>query len=444
MYSKLLRLFVAFVLIHIFSNTVCIANNVVLKNGAPLSKQLTVANTYYEVVGDFDLQGKEMIIPANSTLDFRGGIIRNGKIVFNGTSIKNPTFKKMHFSGCTPEEYFDIADYGAESGVKSMDCAVLINEIIALKKSSTSERNAKTIHIPNGTFYIKSPIVLWVGWEAPITLEGNGNTSTLCQLTDNTPIMEHFECHYVKNLKLTYDKRQGTRNTKAVAIACQRAIFSLFENLTICKSNTAFGYIPLKDQKQGYNPTGYKDQCYVSCNFRNIRIYETSGYAFDFKKEFPQGDSGSAYDNIYINCNDWLSNTKDNVQTGAIRGNNTVACFTQLNIEGANYIGALIDINGMSRLSVESLHLEGIENMPPIARVQIQSVASFNIIDVQTCKFNSAQYNAIEIRDSGLANVKMLTLRQDCKRASSVKHPAISNNMQRVRVDQKVDAIKLF
>lgn len=427
-----------------FATSVCAANNVVLKKGVPLSKQMTTANTYYEIVYDFDLQGNKLMVPANSTLDFRGGSIRNGEIVFNNTYIKNPSFAKMHFCGSTHEEYFDIVEYGAESGVKTTDCAVLINEIITLKRCDGSDRNAKTIHIPNGTFYIKSPIVLWAGWEAPITLEGNGNTSTICQMEDNVPIIKHFECHYVKNLKLTYSNRQGNKNINATAIACQRAIYSLYENLTICKSNTAFGYISLAEQRQGINPTGYKDQCYVSCNFRNIRIHETSGYAFDFKKEFPQGDSGSAYDNIYISCNDWLNNTKDNLQIGAIRGDNTMACFTQLNIEGANYSGALIDLNGMSRVSVESLHLEGIKNMPSIAKVQVQSVASFNMIDVQACEFNSAQYNAINIKDAGLANVKMLSLRQDCKKTSNVKKPVITNNLQRLKIEQKLDAIKLF
>jgi len=420
------------------------ANPVILKKGTLLEKQIVQANTTYEVGDDFNLGGKTLTLPKNVCLDFRGGSISGGTIVFNQTSLVNPSFRKSHFRGSVENDYFNINDYGARPGDKTVDNAVLINELIGLKNSGGSDRDAKTIHIPNGTYYIKTPINLWAGWEAPVTLEGNGNTSTLCQLSDNEHILKVYECHYVKNLRLTYNKRQGLKNTKAVAIACQRAIFSLFENLTICKAFTAFGYITLNEQKQGFNPTGYKDQCYVSCNFRNIRIYETSSYAFDFKKEFPQGDSGSAYDNIYISSNDWLGNIKDNVQTGAIRGDNTMACFTQLNIEGANYTGALIDLSGMSRVSVESLHLEGIKNMPSIAKIQVQSVASFNIIDVQRCEFSSSQYNLFEIRDSGLANVKLLTLRQDCRKTSTELKPVLSSNLQRLKIEQKLDAIKLF
>lgn len=438
---------IAFVLIAIHFMVVpqfVYAGCVVLKKGMSLEKQIVTANTTYEVCDNFDLGGKTLSLPKNVCLSFRGGSISGGTIVFNQTSLVNPSFRKSHFRGSVENDYFNINDYGARPGDKTVDNAVLINELIGLKNSGGSDRDAKTIHIPNGTYYIKTPINLWAGWEAPVTLEGNGNTSTLCQLSDNEHILKVYECHYVKNLRLTYNKRQGLKNTKAVAIACQRAIFSLFENLTICKAFTAFGYITLNEQKQGFNPTGYKDQCYVSCNFRNIRIYETSSYAFDFKKDFPQGDSGSAYDNIYINCNDWLCNTKDNVSVGAIRANNTVACFTQLNVEGSNYTGALIELDGMSRLSVESLHLEGIKNMPSIAKVKVQSVVSFNIIDVQACEFSIAQYNAINIRDSGFANVKMLTLRQDCKKTNKVQKPALTNNSQRLKIEQKVDAIKLF
>jgi len=436
--------FVLEVVLFMFVPQYIYAGCVVLKKGTPIDRQIVAANTTYEVYDNFDLGGKTLSLPKNVCLSFRGGIISGGTVVFNNTVLYQPSFSKMHFKGSTTVEYFDIKDYGACAGDKTVDCSVLINELIALKCTNGSDRNAKTIHIPNGTFYIKNPILLWAGWEAPITLEGNGNTSTLCQLTDNTPIIEHFECHYVKNIKLTYDNRQGKQNTKAMAVACQRAIFSLYENLTICKAQTAFGYISLNTQKQGFNPTGYKDQCYVSCNFRNIRIYETSGYAFDFKKEFAQGDSGSAYDNIYISCYDWLGNTMDNVSTGAIRGENTVACFTQLNIEGRGYSDCLIDLDGMSRISIESIHLEGIRNMPAIARVRVQSIVSFNMIDVQMCEFNKANYKAIEIRDSGLANVKILTLKQDCKKTNTVKQPILSNNMQRLRIEQKLDAIKLF
>lgn len=428
----------------LFLSLTAYSSNVILKKGIPLHSQILMPNTTYEICDTFDLAGSLLILPEDVTLFFKGGTISGGKIVFNNTKLYHPSFNQMHFSGSTPEDYFDIRDYGAQSGIKTIDNSILINELISLSAYGNRERSAKTIHIPNGTYYIKKPIYLWAGWESPITLEGNGNTSTLCQLSDNEYILALYECHYVKNLRLTYDKRQELSNTRSVAIACQRAIFSLFENLTICRAHTAFGYLKLSVQKNEFNPTGYKDQCYVSCNFRNIRIYESSGYAFDFKKELSQGDSGSAYDNIYINSNDWLSNTKDNISNGVIRGDNTVACFTQLNIEGDNYSGTLIDLDGMSRITVESFHLEGIKKTPTIVRVRVQSVISFNSIDIQRCIFNSSNFNSFIIKDSGLINVKLLTIRQDCKNISKDKQLSLTNNIKRLKLEQKLDAIKIF
>lgn len=428
------------------SNTFA-SNIVVVRNGTSIKDQMTTANTYYEIDDDIDLKGKKLSVPVNSTLDFRGGSIRNGEIVFNCTYVKNPSFKKMHFSGSTREEYFDIVDYGAESGVKTVDCAVLINEIIALKRCDRSERNAKTIHIPNGTFYIKSPILLWAGWEAPITLEGNGNTSSICQLTDNEYLIKVYECHNVKNLRLTYNKRQNLIQNRSIAVACQRAIFCLFENLTICKAHTAFGYITKADYK-GDGLTNLNEQCYVSCNFRNIRIYEFSSYAFDFRKERLGGDSGSVYDNIYINCYDWLANTRDNVSRGAINGNNTIAVFTQLNIEGANYSEPLIVLNGMSRVNITSLHVEGPQNVPPLMKIEDQSVIQTSILDLQSCLFKEKDYTMFLLTENGIIDVGQLMVRDDCKKDKEVQTLSLYKSLHglrgKIEIKRTFDAIKLL
>ena len=415
---------------------------VVLKEGLPLSKQLIKPGTRYEIRFNFELREDTIILPHDVILDFEGGSITGGTLVFNGTKIANPKFVNTHFKGSVTNDFFDISDYGAVPGVKK-DWAILINELIALENNNKSSRNAKTIHIPNGTFYIKSPIVLWAGWEAPITLEGNGNTSTICQLSDNEYILKVYECHYVKNLRLSYGKRQGLTNNRSVAVACQRAVFCLFENLTICKAYNAFGYIRLSDAKKD-KLTNINEQCYVSCSFRNIRIYEFSNYAFDFEKERDGGDSGSVYDNIYVNCCDWLCATKDNISKGVIRGQNTVMVFTQLNVEGPNFSNSLIELNGMSRISVDLLHVEGVKGIKSIVKVRTQSLAMFNIIDIQHCVFSDAQYIAFAIYESGLVSVKMLALRQDCTRTRSCVKATITNNIERLNVEQKLDAPKLL
>lgn len=54
--------------------------------------------------------------------------------------------------------------------------------------------------------------------------------------------------------------------------------------------------------------------------------------------------------------------------------------------------------------------------MPSIAEISIQSVISFDVIDLQSCYFASSNYKVFTIKDSGLVNVRILTLRQDCKK----------------------------
>lgn len=390
-----------------------------------------------------NLHGDTLYLQKGVTLRFQGGKIYNGTVVFNENRMIEPSFEDCRFLGIVADSYFNIRDYGAKPTMKK-DCSIIFNDIINLKVVPESSNNPKHIYVPKGVYYIDKPIELFAGWNSPVTLYGEGRNSIICQRSDNQYIIRFFEQNHIKNLMLTYQKQQNASQTNAVAIACQRAIYSIFENVIISKANTAFGYISLNNQKKGYNPTGYRDQCYVSCNFRNIRIYETSGYAIDCKKEFPQGDSGSAFDNIYINCNDINGKNQSNVSKGALRFDNTVACFTQLNIEGSNYNEPLIKLSGMSRISVQSLHVEGIKKMPAIVDVSIQSVISFDIIDLQSCNFASSNYKAFVIKDSGLVNVKILTLRQDCKKGKSGKQPDLSNNMQRLKVEQNVDAINLF
>lgn len=390
-----------------------------------------------------NLHGDTLYLQKGVTLRFQGGKIYNGTVVFNENRMIEPSFEDCRFLGIVADSYFNIRDYGAKPTMKK-DCSIIFNDIINLKVVPESSNNPKHIYVPKGVYYIDKPIELFAGWNSPVTLYGEGRNSIICQRSDNQYIIRFFEQNHIKDLMLTYKKQQIASQTNSVAIACQRAIYSVFENLIISKANTAFGYISLNNQKKGYNPTGYRDQCYVSCNFRNIRIYETSGYAIDCKKEFPQGDSGSAYDNIYINCYDINGKNQSNVSKGAIRGDNTVACFTQLNIEGANYKEPLINLGGMSRMTVESLHLEGLKNIPAIAEVAIQSVASFNIIDIQSCEFINAHYIAFIIKNGGLVNVKIMTLREDCKKTRDIKQLELTNNTRRLKIEQQLDAIKLF
>ena len=419
-------------------------NYFILQENLPLREQMTYENTIYEIRYNFDLNNETLKIPLNATLKFVGGKIYNGNIIFNETNIISPSFNDVRFKGSVYNSLFDITHYGAKSK-EDMDCSIVINDLINLSTVSSSTRSSKTIYIPNGVFYIDNPIVLFVGWEAPITLVGNGITSTLCQRDSNNYIIKIYENHYVRNLNLTYKVRQGIDDKKSIAVACQRAIFCSFENLTISKANTAFGYITKIDAEKD-NLTKLNQQVYVSCNFKNIRIYEYSSYAFDLKKEIDGGDSGSVYDNIYINTRDCFGSKRDNVAKGAIRGQNSVLCFTQLNIEGDNYTEPLIELYGMSRISCQSLHVEGLKNIPSIIKTTIQSVVSIDILDIQNCRFENENYRAFGISNNGKITINHLLLRGDCIK-NSVQHKGILVNeafSHSLKINYLFDPITFF
>lgn len=400
-------------------------------------------NTVYNIDSIIDLRGGMLNIPDNSTLCFTSGKILNGTVTFNNTNIENPRFENCRFYGSVVESDFSVIDYGVLPN-KNMDCSVIINDLVNLKIVPTSNNNPKTLYFPKGTYYIDNPIELFAGYESPVTIKGVGNMSTICQRHDNDYIIKIYEQNHIRDIRLTYQKRQPSHHSRSVAIACQRSTFSIFENITICKAHTGFGYISQSDMKHGYNPTGSREQCFVSDNFRNIRVYEFSGYAFDFKKEVDLGDSGSVYDNIYISSDDWLSKTTDNISQGAIRLQNTIASFTQLNIEGHHYSNTLIEMKQMSRMNVLSLHLEWIENMPLLLSGNVHSLAHFDLIDIQSCSFNSDSYPLFDLKDKAMVDIAHLGIRSDCKLIKRTKNQQQVTLSTAIHISNIIDPIYLI
>lgn len=68
-------------------------------SGDNLIEQIKTSNTYYEIIEDYDLKDKTLTIPENCILDFKGGSISNGKIVFNKTRLTGIVNIKSSVSG---------------------------------------------------------------------------------------------------------------------------------------------------------------------------------------------------------------------------------------------------------------------------------------------------------------------------------------------------------
>ena len=67
----------------------CIFKTVVLKSHEDILMHLTEADTKYVIKWIFDLNGQTLIVPPNCILDFDGGQIKNGSIIWSSTKVLN-------------------------------------------------------------------------------------------------------------------------------------------------------------------------------------------------------------------------------------------------------------------------------------------------------------------------------------------------------------------
>lgn len=71
------------------SSKTCVFSTVILKYDMPLSEQIISENTKYVVKWNFDLEDGTLNMPENCIMEFDGGKIANGKIVWNDTKVMN-------------------------------------------------------------------------------------------------------------------------------------------------------------------------------------------------------------------------------------------------------------------------------------------------------------------------------------------------------------------
>lgn len=379
-----------------------------------LQNKFNKPNTIYKVTKDLDLNHCVLTIPEGCTLQFDGGSIKNGIVDFNFTTFINPNFSNVRFTGSILNQQLNIDDFGAVKGDESFDNSIVINDLINLKKRD-AYAGAKIIYVPSGAYYISNSIQLYDYYNSNITLTGEGLSSVIAQVTDNIPIIKSYETTVISNLRLIYKNWQPVTNTNATAIAVQRAIRSVFENLMIVDAQKGFGYITIADQEND-KITTFKDQTYVNANTRNVAIYQCSSYAIDLRKEIAQADSGSTYDNIYISSSHPINGYDENKPSiGAIYMGGSSMTFTQLNIE-SKYSGTLIMSTSLTNyLTIANLHIEGLTTMRTIYN-QVSGQGFFDIgnIDIDRCAFTTNNLFLFYFSVSIKFNIDLITLRSSC------------------------------
>lgn len=149
-------------------------------------------NTIYIIEYDYCLADQTIEVPENCVLDFQGGSLKNGKIIFNNTVIEskeNYIFRNLVFEGTTMAKYIYTEWFGAIpnestdctdafiSAVKFSDC-IKRNSNLANNITSGDWHNAQskinhcTIALCQGVYILSREWLI----DKPVNIYGNGAT----------------------------------------------------------------------------------------------------------------------------------------------------------------------------------------------------------------------------------------------------------------------------
>ena len=135
------------------------------------SAYLSEANFIYIIQYDFDLNGQTISLPAGCVLQFNGGSISNGTLLFNNTFLINPSFSGVTFGGtCLNNEALQDWFASADEFIGFLNNVGGVTKYIFKK----------------GTYNVQTRITKSV--ESTIIIEGNGAELVYDNLSSNTAV----------------------------------------------------------------------------------------------------------------------------------------------------------------------------------------------------------------------------------------------------------------
>lgn len=128
--------------------------NIIDGTNVLIQSMVNEINTIYIITEDYDLNGLEIILPTGCTLDFQGGSLKNGSIVFNNTKLTgNVLLSSLSSLNGLPSEieasWFNIRPC-------NKDNSNLLNQLIDL----LPEKEVYTIKFESGVYKFESPIYI--------------------------------------------------------------------------------------------------------------------------------------------------------------------------------------------------------------------------------------------------------------------------------------------
>ena len=134
---------------------------IILNSKRDFVSQINIDDSIYEIRDFFDLEGKEVTLSANCVLKFSGGMLANGTIIGNGTTIEAPLVK-IFADDITLKGDFNCDFYPEWFGAVTYSEATAIDNAAVFNNAITQIYNMSGAHdlILTGTYLIKDTIFL--------------------------------------------------------------------------------------------------------------------------------------------------------------------------------------------------------------------------------------------------------------------------------------------
>lgn len=309
---------------------------VILRKNKTFAEQVTDENTIYEIRYDFDLGGNPVIIPAGCELRFVGGVIKNGQVVLNGTTLSGEKFigDGIALSGTlfNKEVSFDWWAYDLNAS-----CTPMMQSAIGL-----AAENGKKLYISDGEYLLTisndSGYRYCLYSEKHVSIRGESRDGTILKTVKTDLSDPDFDTDATDSYGYHYSTEYGC----AIRISAKEDNAGIvLESLTLDGGNSQY--------KSSNRNVGHKAVWMSRTSPNNItKIHVTNVRVTNFEGEglYNSGYEGLGYDSDYVITDCIFANnggSSGNVGGSAIYRN---CAFDNANIEhtfgGGNYYGRLI------------------------------------------------------------------------------------------------------